>query len=129
MKNAVPVYVGNLPINIKRLRLVHLFKKFGNILSIRLRTNSGKSFLKKSQLKDAPFLIAFIYFDTREAAEASLACNGTQIGENTIVVDLDGDKSGEAKTIESANTVVVGNLKYGMYMIIEYSSSNACQRI
>lgn len=110
----MPVYVGNLPNNIKRLKLVRLFKKYGNILSIRFRTNSGKRFMKKAQVKSAPFLIAFIYFETREAAEASVACNGTQIGDNVIHVDLDAEKRVEENHNPQSNTVVVGNLKYGM---------------
>lgn len=118
LKNAVPIYVGNLPKNIKRLKLVKMFKKFGKILSIRFRTNSGKSFFKKAQVAKAPFLIAFIFFETREAAEASLVCNGTQIGDNVITVDLDADKRVEVKH-PPKNTVVVGNLKYGKL----YSSS------
>lgn len=130
LKNAVPVYVGNLPNNIKRLKLVKLFKQYGKIISIRLRTNSGKGFLKKSQAKNAPFLIAFIYFETREAAEASLACNGTQIGDNTIHVDLDADKRVEQNRQPQLNTVVVGNLKYGMvyhiYALIAYFLNIFC---
>lgn len=70
------------------------------------------SLFKTSQIKKAPFIIAFIYFETREAAEASLALNGTQIGENVIVVDLDSNKREKFKQPQP-NTVVVGNLKYG----------------
>lgn len=67
---------------------------------------------KTSQIKKAPFIIAFVYLETREAAEASLALNGTQIGDNVIVVDLDGNKREKIKQAQP-NTVVVGNLKYG----------------
>lgn len=62
-------------------------------------------------VKNAPYLIAFIYFETREEAEASLACNGTKIGDNVITVDLDGQKRVEDNHPQK-NTVVVGNLKY-----------------
>lgn len=110
LKNAVPIFVGNLPTNIKRLRLVKMFKKFGKVLSIRLRTNTGKSFLRKAQIGKVPFLIAFIYFESREAAEASLALNGETIGENAITVDLDAK---DRAIKDPQNTVVVGNLKYG----------------
>lgn len=106
------MYVGNLPNNIKRLKLVKLFKKFGEVLTIRFRTNAGKSFFKKSEVKKAPFLIAFIYFKTREQAEASLSLNGTQIGDNVISVDIDAEKRVEDNHSQ-ANTVVVGNLKFG----------------
>lgn len=108
LKNAVPIFVGNLPTNIKQIKLRKKFSKFGNILSIRLRTNTGKSFLRKAQIAKVPHLIAFIYFETREAAEAALALNGEKIGDNSINVNM---YSKREKT-ESANTVVVGNLKY-----------------
>lgn len=111
LKDATPVYVGNLPTNIKRLKLVKLLKPFGKILSIRFRTNTGKSFYKKSQIGKVPHLIAFVYFETREAAEASVQANGTTIGDNVITVDL--DHKDKSAIIKPQNTVVVGNLKYG----------------
>lgn len=89
-----------------------MFKKFGKILSIRLRTNTGKSFLRKAQIGKVPFLIAFIYLESREAAEASLALNGETIGENAITVDLDAK---DRAIKDPQNTVVVGNLKYGKF--------------
>lgn len=111
LKTAVPVFVGNLPVNVKRIKLLKMFKKFGTILSIRFRTNTGKSFLRKAQLEKVPHLIAFLYFDTREAAEASVALNGEKIGDNVITVDLDSKE--KAANIKPQNTVVVGNLRYG----------------
>lgn len=115
MKNSVPVYVGNLPNNIKRLKLLKLFKQYGKVLSIRFRSNSGKSLFKTALIKKAPFVIAFIYFETREAAEASLELNGTQVGDNVIVVDIDANKR-EKFQQALPNTVVVGNLKYGKHI-------------
>lgn len=112
MKAAVPVFVGNLPTNVKRLKLVKMFKKFGAVLSIRFRTNTGKTFLRKAQIGKTPFLIAFIYFDSREAAEASLVLNGEKVGENVISVDLDFK---EKAVKDPQNTVMVGNLKYGKF--------------
>lgn len=109
------MYVGNLPINIKRLKLNKSFKKFGEILAIHFRTNAGKKFFKKKEVKRAPYLIAFIYFKTREEAEASLALNGTKIGDNLISVDLDAAKRVE-DNFSQENTVVVGNLKYGKHL-------------
>lgn len=65
------------------------FKGFGKVISIRVRTNKGLLMPKRaSQKKGIPSLIAFIYFDTREAAEASLALNGKKIGKRIITVDL-----------------------------------------
>lgn len=121
MKDATPVYVGNLPTNIKRVKLVKLLKKYGKILSIRFRTNTGKSFYKKSQIEKVPHLIAFVYFDSREAAEASVQSNGEQLGDNVITVDIDyKDKSAQ---IKPQNTVVIGNLKYGKWNCLQNHQS------
>lgn len=111
MKNAKPVFVGNLPVNIKRLKLVKMFKKFGKILTIRIRTNTGKPFLRKAQLAKVPHLIAFIYFETDEAAVASTVLSGEKIGDNVITVDVDSKE--KAANIKPQNTIVIGNLKYG----------------
>lgn len=110
LKDATPVFVGNLPTNIKRVKLVKLFKKYGKVLSIRFRTNKGKPYYKKSQLDKVPHVIAFVYLDSRAAAEASLERNGHTIGENVISVDLD---SKDKTVVKPHNTVVIGNLKYG----------------
>lgn len=107
--------MGNLPINIKRQKLVKLFKKCGKVVSIRFRTNVGRPFYKKAQVAKLPFVIAFVYFETREAAEAAVQFDGTKIGDHIITVDLDTkDKVQESKP---QNTVVVGNLKYGKFRI------------
>lgn len=109
LKDAVPVYVGNLPTNVKHLKLTKMFKKFGKVLSIRIRTNKGKTFLRKSQISKVPHLIAFIYFATLEEAQAAVVLDGEKIGDNHITVNLDTKE----KSNNSKNTVVVGNLKYG----------------
>lgn len=80
-------------------------------MSIRMRTNSGKNFFKKGNLKKVPFLVAFIYFGTREEAEASLAANGQKVGDNEITVDL--DLGVNKPPNDPHKTVMVGNLKYG----------------
>lgn len=56
-------------------------------------------------------MIAFLYFESPEAAEASLVLNGEKFGDNSITVDLDSeDRTAEVKPHQ---TIVVGNLKYG----------------
>lgn len=94
---------------------MNMFKRFGKVLAIRLRTNTGKSFMKKKQIEKVPFLTAFIYFETKAAAESSLSLNGEKFNENTIKVDM--DTKDITKKVNPKTTVMVGNLKYGMYII------------
>lgn len=110
LKNATAIFVTNLPVNTKRKPLLNQFKRFGKVLAIRFRTNTGKNYYNKEQLKNVPFLIAFIYYEKRESAEKSLVMNNEKFKENVIRVDLDVDIS---ERIVAKNTVVIGNLKYG----------------
>lgn len=112
MKNAFPIYVGNLPVNIKKKRIIKLFQSCGKILTVRLRTNTGKNFMKREQLKKVPFIVAFVYFATEEAAEASLKLTGEKIGEHIIYVDRDLDEKDKKSKINVKTTIFVGNLKY-----------------
>lgn len=123
LKNASPICVTNLPANIKRKQVLNCFKKFGKVLSIRFRTNTGKSYLSRAQLKGVPFVIAFIYFDTLEAAKASLVMNNETFYDNKICVDLDSRDISDK--VQPKCTILVGNLKYGeqcfVFMLNEYT--------
>lgn len=112
LKNTFPVYVGNLPTNVKKKRLLKLFMPCGEVLAVRLRTNTGKNFMSREQLKKVPFVVAFVYFATEEAAEASLKLTGEKVGDNIIYVDRDLDKKDEKSKMNAKTTVFVGNLKY-----------------
>lgn len=68
--------------------------------------------MRKDQLKNIPYLIAFVYFKEREAAEKSLSLNNTEYRGRVIRVDLDTDQK---EKVAPKNTIVVGNLKYGEY--------------
>lgn len=81
------------------------------MLAIRFRTNTGQSYLKRAQLKGVPFVIAFIYFDTLEAAKASLVMNNETFHDNKISVDL--DLKDITNKVKPKSTILVGNLKYG----------------
>lgn len=111
LKDASPICVTNLPTNIKRKQVLQAFKKFGKVLAIRFRTNTGKSYLSKAQLKGVPFVIAFIYFDTLDAAKASLVMNNEIFHDNKISVDL--DSRDITDKVQPKRTILVGNLKYG----------------
>lgn len=112
LKNAFPVYVGNLPTNVKKKRIIKLFQPFGEVLAVRLRTNMGRKFMKREQLKKVPFVVAFVYLPSEKAAVASLKLTGEKVGDNIIYVDRDLDKKNDKSRVNVKTTIFVGNLKY-----------------
>lgn len=118
LKNATPVFIANLPLNTKHTQLKTKCQQFGKVLAIHVRTNSGRSFMRKEQLKNVPYLIAFVYFEQREDAEKCLSLNNTEYRGRVIRVDLDTDAKDK---VAPKNTIVVGNLKYGEYECREFN--------
>lgn len=119
MKTPVPVFVDNLPINTKQKEIESLFGRFGKVVSVHFRSNTGQELKQctntNSQLKEAPHLIAFVYFDTPGSAKASMALNGEKVGDKFITVDLNFEEklANLAPNMKPRNTVVVRNLKPG----------------
>ncbi|EDW24191.1 GL23520 [Drosophila persimilis] len=115
-QEAATVFVGNLPINTKRVQLVRLLKPYGNVKSIRLRTAGGKQLFKHKQRKGAGSLNAYVVLDSAEIAERALALNGTEFKENHLRVtpaakSESGDDKGP-KDADAKRTIFVGSLKY-----------------
>lgn len=111
------VFVGNLPLNIKRKKLLKLFEPFGKVLGIRFRKSNGGRFYKKSQITGES-LIAFVDFESIVEATASVAVNGANIGDNVIRVNLQASakKNGnEPAAFDGKRTVFVGNLAYSKF--------------
>ncbi|KMS97583.1 hypothetical protein BVRB_5g125540 [Beta vulgaris subsp. vulgaris] len=121
------VFVGNLPLKIKKKVLLKEFSKFGEIDSVRIRSvptlDSKKP--KKVQVihgklnEAADSVNAYIVFKTEQAAEASLAHNMSMVGGNHIRVDracpprkkLKGEDA-SASLYSNKRTVFVGNLPF-----------------
>lgn len=115
--STVSVFVGNLPLNIKRKKLLKLFEPFGKVLGIRFRKSNGGRFYKKSQITGQS-LIAFVDFESIKEATASVAVNGANIGDNVIRVNLQATakKNGtEPAAFDGKRTVFVGNLAYSKF--------------
>ncbi|XP_064550973.1 RNA-binding protein 34 [Drosophila montana] len=118
---AATIFVGNLPINTKRVQLVRLLQPYGTVHSIRLRTAGGKQLFKHKQRKGAGSLNAYVVLDSAAIAEKALALNGTEFKENHLRVTPaaqvrgavgaagNDQASGDA---DVKRTVFVGNLKY-----------------
>ncbi|XVE57416.1 hypothetical protein DITRI_Ditri04bG0089200 [Diplodiscus trichospermus] len=119
------VFVGNLPIKVKKKVLIKEFSKFGEIESVRIRSvpltdtkkpRKGAIMLKQINEK-ADSVHAYIVFKTEHSAEASLAHNMAVVAGNHIRVDracpprkkLKGET---ASLYDNKRTVFVGNLPF-----------------
>ncbi|KAK9274906.1 hypothetical protein L1049_022160 [Liquidambar formosana] len=117
------VFVGNLPLKVKKKALLKEFSQFGEIESVRIRSvplmdtkRPRKSAIMKKQINDSVDRVhAYVVFKIEESAQASLAHNMAVVGGNHIRVDracpprkkLKGDN---ASLYDNKRTVFMGNL-------------------
>ncbi|GFQ06604.1 RNA-binding protein 34 [Phtheirospermum japonicum] len=120
------VFVGNLPLKLKKKEIVKEFEKFGEVESVRIRSvpiADGKiprkgAVIKKQINENGDSVHAYIVFNTEESAHASLAHNMAVVGGNHIRVDracpprkkLKGDN--DSPLYDNKRTVFVGNLPF-----------------
>ncbi|KAL4602090.1 hypothetical protein ACB092_10G027200 [Castanea dentata] len=119
------VFVGNLPLKIKKKALIKEFKQFGEIESVRIRSvpvldtklpRKG-AILSKKINEAADCVHAYIVFKTEESAQASLSHNMAAVAGNHIRVDRACPPrkklKGEIGSLyDSKRTIFVGNLPY-----------------
>ncbi|KAK1408353.1 hypothetical protein QVD17_40064 [Tagetes erecta] len=119
------VFVGNLPLKVKKKALLKEFNRFGEIESIRIRSipllddkTPRKGAIIKKKINDAVDRVnAYIVFKTEDSVQASLAHNMAVVGGNHIHVDracpprkkLKGEN---APLYDSKRTVFIGNLPF-----------------
>ncbi|KZV47062.1 RNA recognition motif-containing family protein [Dorcoceras hygrometricum] len=119
------VFVGNLPLKIKKKELVKEFVKFGEVESVRIRSVpivDGKisrkgAVIRKQFNENGDSCHAYIVFSTEDSAQESLTLNMAVIGGNHIRVDracppckkLKGENS---HLYDNKRTVFVGNLPF-----------------
>ncbi|PNX94369.1 nucleolar protein 12-like [Trifolium pratense] len=119
------IFVGNLPLKVKKKTLLKEFKQFGEVESVRIRSVPLKdtkkprkgAILSKQIDESAESVNGYVVFKTEESAQASLAHNMTVVEGNHIRVDracpprkkLKGDKSSH---YDNKRTVFVGNLPF-----------------
>ncbi|KAK2994194.1 hypothetical protein RJ640_017814 [Escallonia rubra] len=128
------VFVGNLPLKVKKKALLKEFTQFGEVESVRIRSvpilNVGafyfvlesktprKGAIMKKQINEAVDSVhAYIVFKTEESAQASLSHNMAVVGGNHIRVDracpprkkLKGE---DALLYDNKRTVFMGNLPF-----------------
>ncbi|CAK9173416.1 unnamed protein product [Ilex paraguariensis] len=119
------VFVGNLPLKVKKKALLKEFSKFGEVESVRIRSIPlidtkvpRKGAIINKKINDAADSVhAYIVFKTEEHAHASLAHNMAVVGGNHMRVDracpprkkLKGD---DTPLYDNKKTVFVGNLPF-----------------
>ncbi|KAI9584402.1 RNA-binding protein 34 [Glossina fuscipes] len=109
---AATVFVGNLPVNVKRVQLLRVFKDYGPVNSIRFRTADGKTCMNNKIRKKAGSLNAYIVLKDKEIAEQALSLNGVEFkGNHLRITRTDITTLCKAPT-NTKRTIFVGNLKY-----------------
>ena len=108
---AATIFVGNLPVNTKRVQLVKLLKDYGPVHSIRFRTAGGKEFKYNKQRKKAGTLIAYVVLKDEETANRALTLNGTEFKSNHLRITKADKKPNSTGEVDSKQMVFIGNLK------------------
>ncbi|KAA8525857.1 hypothetical protein F0562_007712 [Nyssa sinensis] len=119
------VFVGNLPLKVKKKALLKEFSQFGEVESLRIRSipildskTPRKGAIIKKKINDSVDSVhAYIVFRTEQSAQASLAHNMSVVGGNHIRVDracpprkkLKGES---VPLYDNKRTVFVGNLPF-----------------
>lgn len=124
-KESRTLFVGNVPVKVKMTAIKNLFKKFGVIEAIRLRSvavNNLKvpkrvSIMKNdlNSVKDTANV--YIRFKTIEQAKSALVLNATKFEGHILRVDMalnTGHKENKKKGI------FIGNLPFSKYYSIIY---------
>lgn len=119
------IFVGNLPLSLKRKQLIKEFSQFGEVDSVRLRSVPildsklpRKNAILKGQIDDSHNRVhAYVVFKDKESANAALSHNLAELGGNHIRVDRAYPPCKKLKgenhfTYEYKRTVFVGNLPF-----------------
>ncbi|XP_047969583.1 RNA-binding protein 34-like [Salvia hispanica] len=119
------IFVGNLPLKLKKKEIAKEFSQFGEVESVRIRSvpivdgkmpRKGAVILKKIN-ENGNSVNAYVVFKTEESAQSSLAHNMAVVGGNHIRIDkacpprktLKGDNP---LLYENKRTVFLGNLPF-----------------
>ena len=114
------VFVGNISLPCTRKLIKHLFKKYGTVESVRLRSmrvQPGElpakiALRRQKQIVEGSCCNAYVVMSTQEEAENSLAANGVLFQGRHLRVDLlSGKSKSKSKDVQS-KSVFVGNLPF-----------------
>lgn len=112
------VFIGNLPLTVKKKKLMNLLKDYGAIESIRYRCfapndpNMKKRVvaIKKNLHPDRHNCAAYVKFMTAESAKKALKCNGKKLDGFHLRVDM----AARDQVRDIKKSVFVGNLPFDM---------------
>lgn len=110
------LFCGNLPVTATRKDVKKLFRQFGDISSVRIRSAASSNpklpqkavVIRKDFHKGKNNLNAYIVFHTKESAEKALCMNGVKYGDLHMRVDL----ATSGKKHEQKHCVFIGNLPF-----------------
>ncbi|KAL8535493.1 hypothetical protein ACS0TY_011213 [Phlomoides rotata] len=119
------IFVGNLPLKLRKKEIAKAFDKFGEVESVRIRSVpiiDGKiprkgAVIKKRINENCDSVHAYIVFKTEASAQASLAHNMAVVGGNHIRVDRACPPRKKAKgenalLYDNKRTLFLGNLPF-----------------
>lgn len=110
-RSGISVFVGNLPSNIKRDRVIKLFRPYANVTQVRFRRNDGGQ-LFNVKTAELDSIIAFVDVPNEEVGlAASAGLNGTLVGTHILRVNLQRNAR-TAEQMDEKRTICVGNLAY-----------------
>lgn len=105
--------MGNLPTNTKLKALKQFYNKFGEIISLRFRSETGKKVLNKSDRKKYSSLNAYVVFKDVESARNAVSTNGEKFKENHIRCNLVVDKQEKfSQNLNTKSTIFIGNIAF-----------------
>ncbi|KAL3873562.1 hypothetical protein ACJMK2_036661 [Sinanodonta woodiana] len=110
------IFIGNLPLSVTKKKLLKLFKKYGDIETIRYRCLPPADpkipkkvvAIKKDFHSQRHNCVAYICFTTKEGAVKALESNGMQVEDLHIHVDL----ASQSKDKDKNRSIFVGNIPF-----------------
>ncbi|XP_063958493.1 RNA-binding protein 34-like [Lytechinus pictus] len=112
------VFVGNLPVNIKKNELKGLFKSYGTIESVRFRSmgvadpsmSKKVAAIKQELNPKRTSFNAYIVFEEEKCAQAALESNGRLVNKHHMRVDI----ASNNKKHDMKHSLFIGNLPFNI---------------